>query len=188
MGKARLLLCAGLSYTGLFFSMRVAGGQGEVAMLVAGFSMSILVRCSPSSLDSVPALCYGFCHRPGIMDSATDPVLWVLPPALNHGFCWHPRPWTIVSVVSRALFHPCRRVRHAYPHTVGDRKPMVQAGDRIHSTGCLTPVVFSLGPSVFGRNLQCEPVRNVDTREECHWSHACSLQASWRGDQWHPRV
>jgi hypothetical protein len=23
-------------------------------------------------------------------------------------------------------------------------------------------------PSVFGRNLQCEPVRNVDTREECH--------------------
>jgi hypothetical protein len=29
-------------------------------------------------------------------------------------------------------------------------------------------------PSVFGRNLQCEPVRNVDTREECHWSHACS--------------
>jgi hypothetical protein len=21
----------------------------------------------------------------------------------------------------------------------------------------------------------------VDAREECHWSHACSLQASWRG-------
>jgi hypothetical protein len=32
-------------------------------------------------------------------------------------------------------------------------------------------------PSVFGRNLQCEVVRRVDTREECHWSHACSLQA-----------
>jgi hypothetical protein len=30
-----------------------------------------------------------------------------------------------------------------------------------------------LVPSVFGRNLQCEPVRGVDTREECHWSHAC---------------
>jgi hypothetical protein len=29
------------------------------------------------------------------------------------------------------------------------------------------------GPSVFGRNLQCQPVRGVDTREECHWSHAC---------------
>ncbi len=27
-------------------------------------------------------------------------------------------------------------------------------------------------PLVFGRNLQCEPVRGVDTREECHWSHA----------------
>jgi hypothetical protein len=27
-------------------------------------------------------------------------------------------------------------------------------------------------PSVFGRNLQCELVRKVDTREECHWSHA----------------
>jgi hypothetical protein len=28
-------------------------------------------------------------------------------------------------------------------------------------------------PSVFERNLQCQPVRAVDTREECHWSHAC---------------
>jgi hypothetical protein len=28
-------------------------------------------------------------------------------------------------------------------------------------------------PSVFGRNLQCEPVRGVGTREEWHWSHAC---------------
>jgi hypothetical protein len=29
-------------------------------------------------------------------------------------------------------------------------------------------------PSVFGRNLRCEPV--TDTREKYHWSHACSLQ------------
>jgi hypothetical protein len=29
-----------------------------------------------------------------------------------------------------------------------------------------------LAPSVFARNLQYEPVRNVGTREECHWSHA----------------
>jgi hypothetical protein len=28
-------------------------------------------------------------------------------------------------------------------------------------------------PSAFGRNLQCQPVRGVNTREECHWSHAC---------------
>jgi hypothetical protein len=28
-------------------------------------------------------------------------------------------------------------------------------------------------PSVFGRKLQCQPVR-VNTREECHWSHACT--------------
>jgi hypothetical protein len=27
-------------------------------------------------------------------------------------------------------------------------------------------------PFVFGRNLQCELVRGVNTREECHWSHA----------------
>jgi hypothetical protein len=27
--------------------------------------------------------------------------------------------------------------------------------------------------SVFGRNLQCKPVRGVNSREECHWSHAC---------------
>jgi hypothetical protein len=27
-------------------------------------------------------------------------------------------------------------------------------------------------PSVFGRNLQCEPVRKVDAREDCHWAHA----------------
>ena len=45
-----------------------------------------------------------------------------------------------------------------------------------------------LPKSVFGGNLQCEPVRKVDTREECHWSHACPLQASRRGNQWHPRV
>jgi hypothetical protein len=29
-------------------------------------------------------------------------------------------------------------------------------------------------PSVFGRNLKRQPVRGVDTREECHWPHACS--------------
>jgi hypothetical protein len=27
-------------------------------------------------------------------------------------------------------------------------------------------------PSVFGCKLQCELVRHVATREECHWSHA----------------
>jgi hypothetical protein len=43
-------------------------------------------------------------------------------------------------------------------------------------------------PSVFGRILQCQPVRGVNTREECHWSHACSLQVNRRRIQWHPRV
>jgi hypothetical protein len=28
-------------------------------------------------------------------------------------------------------------------------------------------------PSVFGRNLRCQPVRGVNTRDECHWAHAC---------------
>jgi hypothetical protein len=42
--------------------------------------------------------------------------------------------------------------------------------------------------SVFGRNLQGKPVRGVNFREECHLSHACSLQANMRGIQWHPRL
>jgi hypothetical protein len=28
-------------------------------------------------------------------------------------------------------------------------------------------------PLVFGQNLQGQPVRGVNTQEECHWSHAC---------------
>jgi hypothetical protein len=42
--------------------------------------------------------------------------------------------------------------------------------------------------TVFGRNLQCELVIKVDTQEECHLSHACSLQAEEqrRETQWHP--
>jgi hypothetical protein len=43
-------------------------------------------------------------------------------------------------------------------------------------------------PSVLGHNLQCQPVRGVNTREECHRPHACLLQANMRGIQWHPRV
>jgi hypothetical protein len=43
-------------------------------------------------------------------------------------------------------------------------------------------------PAVFERNLQCELVRKMDTRDECHWAHACSLQANMRVIQWHPRV
>jgi hypothetical protein len=31
---------------------------------------------------------------------------------------------------------------------------------------------MGLHPSVFGRNLQCQSVREANTREECHWSHA----------------
>jgi hypothetical protein len=57
---------------------------------------------------------------------------------------------------------------------------------------CLIPssciAVLAEVPSVFRRNLQCQPVRGVNFREECHWSHACSLQANMRGIQWHPRV
>jgi hypothetical protein len=30
-------------------------------------------------------------------------------------------------------------------------------------------VIDVVVPSVFGRNLQCQPVRRVNTREECHW-------------------
>jgi hypothetical protein len=31
----------------------------------------------------------------------------------------------------------------------------------------------STRPSVLRHNLQCQPVRGVNFREECHWSHAC---------------
>jgi len=43
-------------------------------------------------------------------------------------------------------------------------------------------------PFMFGRDLQCQPVRGVNIREGCHWSHARSLQTSMSGNQWHPRV
>jgi hypothetical protein len=41
--------------------------------------------------------------------------------------------------------------------------------------GALVPLLLSGwgGLLVFGRNLQCQPVRGANTREECHWSHAC---------------
>jgi hypothetical protein len=44
------------------------------------------------------------------------------------------------------------------------------------------------------RTLQCLDMiydnngKSVDSRETCHWSHACSLEANMRGIQWHPRV
>jgi hypothetical protein len=59
-------------------------------------------------------------------------------------------------------------------------------GDRIHGAERIAPafnymqpvakfwVVVIGSPSVFGRNLQCELVRKGNTREECHWSHACA--------------
>jgi hypothetical protein len=43
-------------------------------------------------------------------------------------------------------------------------------------------------PSAVGRNLQSQPARGANTREEHHWPHACLLHASRRGNQWHPRV
>jgi hypothetical protein len=50
-------------------------------------------------------------------------------------------------------------------------------------------VVMVLGPpsppSVFEPNLQCQPVKGANNQEESHWSHACSLQANKRGNQWH---
>ena len=30
--------------------------------------------------------------------------------------------------------------------------------------------------------------KRANLRDECHWSHACWLQASRRVNQWHPRV
>jgi hypothetical protein len=50
-------------------------------------------------------------------------------------------------------------------------------------------------PAALGRNVQCQPVRGVHTREECHWSHACksfnsehACEHLLRGNHWHPRV
>jgi hypothetical protein len=33
--------------------------------------------------------------------------------------------------------------------------------------------IRNVSPLVFGPNLQCQPVRGMNTREECQWSHAC---------------
>jgi hypothetical protein len=92
-------------------------------------------------------------------------------------------------------------------HRAAETEFMVQSGNRVvetefmvqsgHRAGETVPASIlqrttqplpSGCPSVFGRNLQCEPVRGVNFREECHWSHTCSLQANMRGIQWHPRV
>jgi hypothetical protein len=46
----------------------------------------------------------------------------------------------------------------------------------------LYPLIWhgAFAPSVFGRNLKCEPVRKVDNREECHWSHVCLLHVRFK--------
>jgi hypothetical protein len=46
---------------------------------------------------------------------------------------------------------------------------------------------YSLVPLMFGRNLQCQLVRGVSTREKCYWPHAWQRFKSRRGIQWHPR-
>jgi hypothetical protein len=44
---------------------------------------------------------------------------------------------------------------------------------------------FSVWTGVYGAN-RCQPVRGANSGEECHWSHACSLQAEQRREsQWH---
>jgi hypothetical protein len=89
--------------------------------------------------------------------------------------------------------------RSAVPHHRRLRKPRpwvcTECGPTLHTNVPAGWVVVGRQvepvccvPSVFGRNLQCQPVRRVDTQEECHWSHACSLQASRRGIQMHSRV
>jgi hypothetical protein len=40
----------------------------------------------------------------------------------------------------------------------------------------LRVVLAMVVPSVFGRNLQCQPARGVNTRVEWHRSHASSLE------------
>jgi hypothetical protein len=49
---------------------------------------------------------------------------------------------------------------------------MVGVGVRVRVRGAARVVVAF----VFGRKLQYQPVRGVNTREECHWSHAWLLQ------------
>jgi hypothetical protein len=65
---------------------------------------------------------------------------------------------------------------------------LVVAGGVVVVLMSVEMMVLAVVPSVFGPNLQCKPVKGVNFRDECHWSHACSLQANMRGIQWHPRV
>jgi hypothetical protein len=47
------------------------------------------------------------------------------------------------------------------------------ACDRTHLLVGQQDLVGHVGITfIFGRNLQCQPVKGVNTREECHWSHA----------------
>jgi hypothetical protein len=54
-----------------------------------------------------------------------------------------------------------------------------------HCTNCEATKHFLnvRSPAVFGRNSQCQPVRGVDTREECHWSHAWQSSKRSKGMQ-----
>jgi hypothetical protein len=98
------------------------------------------------------------------------------PPSERSGNNTRAGPLTPTRCVSSKLciwMHRCGRVK----------KPCGE------ESGCHFAIADIPGePSVFGRSLQCQPVRGVNFREECHWSHACSLQANMRGIQWHPRV
>jgi hypothetical protein len=58
----------------------------------------------------------------------------------------------------------CRFPSYLQPIQRGATKFMVRA---------TLPLPFPTVPSVFGRNLQCGPVRGANAREECRWSHAC---------------
>jgi hypothetical protein len=61
--------------------------------------------------------------------------------------------------------------------------------DAIYIQQCATEFMVSNAralkqPSVLRHNLQCQPVRGANAREECHWPHACkSLK---RAKAWDP--
>jgi hypothetical protein len=82
----------------------------------------------------------------------------------------------LVHVVNPKRDH-CRTAHHIKPPSNGVPVPP-----------CFAAAIACTLPSVFGRNLQCKPIRGVNTRKEWHWSHACSsFKRACVGTK-HPRV
>jgi hypothetical protein len=79
---------------------------------------------------------------------------------------------------------------HQIAHRVGSVRQPVCDGKQWRDRSAVTiwkPIApWVLVPTVFGRNLQCKPVRGVNLREECHWSHHVRFMFASSEHVWDP--